>query len=82
MTPTAGTAAPKRSGRCVTHAPTRRPPLLPPWMASFGVEVYFSLIRYSAAAMKSSNTFCFFCSRPASYHAWPYSPPPRRFATA
>ena len=23
------------------HAPTNRPPLLPPWIASFGEDVYF-----------------------------------------
>ena len=32
-TPTSGRQAPKRSGRCVMQAPTRRPPLLRPWIA-------------------------------------------------
>ncbi len=37
---------------------------------------------HSAAAMKSSKTFCLFFRRPASCHALPYSPPPRRLAEA
>ena len=45
-------------------------------------EVYFSLIRYSAAAIKSSNTFCFCILVPASCHFLPYSPPPRKLGTA
>ncbi len=81
-TPTAGSAAPNRSGRCVRQAATSRPPLLPPAIASFGVDVYFSRIRYSAPAMKSSKTFCLFARRPASCQALPYSPPPRRLACA
>lgn len=32
--PTRLMAQPKRSGRCCEHAPTRRPPLLPPWIVS------------------------------------------------
>ena len=39
MTPTFGKVAPKRSGRCVMHAPTSNPPLLPPPIASFDVDV-------------------------------------------
>ena len=39
MTPTAGSAAPNSSGRCVIAAPTSRPPLLPPEIASRGVDV-------------------------------------------
>ena len=39
-------------------------------------------ISRSAAAAKSSNTFCL-CSRmPARCHSSPFSEPPRRFATA
>ncbi len=37
---------------------------------------------HSAAAMKSSNTFCLRSRMPARCQASPYSPPPRRFATA
>ena len=37
---------------------------------------------HSAAAMKSSKTFCFLSSIPASCQASPYSPPPRRFGSA
>ena len=44
--------------------------------------MYFSLTRYSAAAMKSSKTFCFFSNMPALCHSSPYSPPPRMFAVA
>ena len=58
ITPTAGSVAPHRSGRCVRHAPTSNPPLLRPLIASFGVEVYLFAISHSPAAMKSSKTFC------------------------
>ncbi len=54
----------------------------PPRIARFCAGVYFSLIRYSAPATKSSNTFCLCSFMPASCHSRPYSPPPRRFATA
>ena len=54
----------------------------PPEIASFGVLVHFSAIRYSAAAMKSSNTFCLFCLVPPLCQSSPYSPPPRRLGTA
>src|SRR5258707_7645001 len=80
--PTAGRVAPKRSGRCVSIAPTRRPPLLPPPIASLGVDVYLLATSHSAAPMKSSKTFCLFFFIPASCQASPYSPPPRRLATA
>ena len=36
ITPTAGIAAPNRSGRWFSTAPTSSPPLLPPKIASFG----------------------------------------------
>ena len=65
ITPTAGRHAPKRSGRWVMHAPTSRPPLLPPAMASRAGEVYFFATSHSAAAMKSLKTFCFFSFVPA-----------------
>src|SRR2546429_519392 len=64
MTPTAGSAAPNRSGRWFSTAPISRPPLLPPEIASFFGEVYLLAINHSAAAMKSSNTFCFFSFMP------------------
>src|SRR5438132_13607225 len=64
------------------QAPTSKPPLLPPPIASFDVDVNLLSIKYSAAPMKSSNTFCFTCSIPASCHFSPYSPPPRRFGSA
>jgi hypothetical protein len=51
-------------------------------MASFGVDVYFSAISHSAAAMKSSKTFCLLRCLPAWCHSSPYSPPPRRLAIA
>ena len=51
-------------------------------MASLGVEVILSAMSHSAAAMKSSKTFCRLSFRPASYHSRPYSPPPRRLAMA
>ena len=37
-----------------------------------------SFTRNSAAAIMSSNTFCFRSSDPALCHASPYSAPPRR----
>src|SRR5262245_28869627 len=82
ITPTSGTQAPYRSGRCVMHAPTSRPPFEPPLIASRPVRVQPVPISHSAQAMKSSNTFCLLSRRPASYHSLPYSPPPRRFETA
>src|SRR6266576_3660128 len=48
--PTEETTARNKSGCCVIIAPINRPPLLPPWIASFSGRVYFSLIRYSSAA--------------------------------
>ena len=60
ITPTAGSAAPKRSGRCVMHAPTSRPPLLPPPDGQLRRRRVLVAISHSAAAMKSSKTFCFF----------------------
>lgn len=79
ITPTAGNATAYRSGRWVMQAPTSRPPFDPPAIASFSFDVYLLSIRYSAAAMKSSNTFCLLASMPARCHSSPYSPPPRRF---
>ena len=78
--PTAAIPAPKRSGLWFKQAPTKRPPLEPPWMTSLSLQVYFSLIRYSAAAIKSSNPFCLFRRRPWLCHFSPYSPPPRILA--
>src|SRR5258706_186219 len=77
ITPTAGSATAKRSGRCCWAAPTSSPPFDPPMIPSFAGDVYFSFTRYSATAMKSSNTFCFFSRLPALCHASPYSAPPR-----
>jgi hypothetical protein len=39
MTPTAGSATAKRSGRCSITAPTRRPPFEPPEIPSFAGDV-------------------------------------------
>lgn len=68
------------TGRWVNAAPTSRPPLLPPMIPSRSGRVYPSLTRYSPAAMKSSNTFCFLSSIPARCHDSPNSLPPRRLA--
>ena len=38
---------------------------MPPWIASFAGDVYLFAISHSAAAMKSSKTFCFFSFMPA-----------------
>ena len=43
-------------------------------MASFSFDVYFLAMRWLAAAIKSSNTFCFFSNIPALCHSSPYSP--------
>ena len=62
ITPTAGSAAPNRSGRCVMHGADEQAAVAAAVRSrASGVDVYFSRIRYSAAAMKSSKTFCFFC---------------------
>src|SRR5512139_1455989 len=76
------TTAPKSSGRWVMAAPTSRPPFEPPEMASLDADVYLLTISHSAAAMKSSKTFCFLSSIPARCHDSPNSPPPRRLASA
>ena len=76
------TTARKSSGRCVRAAPTSSPPLDPPEMASRDGLVYLRVISQSAAARKSSKTFCFLSSIPARCQASPNSPPPRRFGSA
>ena len=82
ITPTCGIATRNRSGRWLITAPTSRPPFEPPCAASFDGLVYLLAISHSAAAMKSSNTFCFFSLVPASCHASPYSLPPRMLTLA
>ena len=52
ITPTAGRQAPNRSGRCVRHAPTSSPPLLPPWIASLSFRVYSGLTEGANAQYK------------------------------
>ena len=74
--------APKRSGRWVIAAPTRSPPFEPPRMAIRSGLAYPFATSHSAAAMKSSKTFCFFASIPSSCHFSPYSSPPRRLGMA
>jgi hypothetical protein len=76
------TAAANRSGRWVTAAPVSSPPLDPPHTASRSRAVIPEAIRCSAAAWKSSNTFCLRSSIPARCHSWPSSPPPRSPAIA
>ena len=76
------TAAANSSGRCVTAAPTSSPPFDPPHTASRDGDVIPAAIRYSAAAWKSSNTFCLRSSIPARCHSSPSSLPPRSPATA
>ena len=51
-------------------------------MASFGVAGIPLAISHSAAAMKSSKTFCFLSLVPAWCHSSPYSPPPRKLGRA
>ena len=53
-----------------------------PEMASLSARVYLFAMSHSAAAMKSSNTFCLFSFIPALCHSSPYSPPPRKFGMA
>ena len=55
-------------------APTSRPPFDPPWIASRSLDVYLFAISHSAAAMKSSKTFCFFSFIPCLCQSSPYSP--------
>ena len=82
ITPACWITALNSSGRWFATAPTSSPPLDTPWMASFDGRVYPLLMRYSAAPMKSSNTFCLCSFVPASCHFSPYSLPPRMFADA
>ena len=51
-------------------------------MASFGDDVTLLAISHSAAAMKSSKTFCFLSLVPPWCQVSPYSPPPRRLGWA
>src|SRR5215472_8463392 len=48
-------------------------------MASFDGLVYLFWMSHSAAATKSSKTFCFFSNIPPWCQLSPNSPPPRRF---
>ena len=54
-------------------APISRPPLEPPLDGEMIFVGIFLAIRYSAAAMKSSKTFCFLSSMPARCQSSPYS---------
>ena len=76
------TAAAMRSGRCVTDAPTSRPPLDPPQTASWALLVQPSAMSFSAAAWKSSKTFCLLARIPARCQSSPSSLPPRSPAIA
>jgi hypothetical protein len=76
------TAADSSDGHCVTAAPTSSPPFDPPHTASRSADVAPEEIRYSAAARKSSNTFCLRSSIPTRCHSSPSSLPPRSPATA
>ena len=49
-----------KSGRCVIATPTNKPPCEPPVIANFEFEVYCSLIKNSAASMKSLKVLIFF----------------------
>ena len=72
-----------RSGRCVRAAPTSSPPFEPPVDGQpLARRAARSPTSQSAAAWKSSNTFCLLARRPAWCHASPCSSPPRRPATA
>jgi hypothetical protein len=59
-----------------------RPPLFPPMMARRPWAACRSRTSHSAAAAKSSKAFCLRSSMPARCQSSPYSPPPRRWATA
>ena len=48
----------------------------------FDGDVYPRSIRCCSTAAKSSKTFCLFVRFPCRCHGSPYSPPPRRLATA
>lgn len=55
------------------HAATSKPPFEPPCIVNMFAWVYFSSTKYSAAAWKSSKTFCLFLKRPALCQLSPYS---------
>ena len=80
ITPTAGSAAPNSSGRCVMHGADQQAAVAAALNRQLRRRVYLFAISHSAAAMKSSNTFCLLSFVPASCHSSPYSPPPRRLA--
>src|SRR5215470_1633494 len=81
-TPTYAMQAPNSSGCWARHAPTSRPPLEPPSIAIRSARDQPESASQRAQAQKSSNTFCLTASMPSSRQALPYSPPPRRLATA
>ena len=76
------TTAAKRSGRCVSAAPTSSPPFEPPEIDSWAGVVQPPAISFSAAAWKSSKTFCLRSRIPARCQSSPSSLPPRRPAIA
>ena len=71
------TTARYSAGRWVRAAPTSSPPFDPPMIASRSGWCHRRRRARSAAACRSSNTYCL-CSRlPARCHCSPSSPPPR-----
>ena len=58
ITPTPGRAAPNRSGRCVMAGADQQAAVAAAADRELRGEVYLFAISHSAAAMKSSNTFC------------------------
>src|SRR5262249_723771 len=70
ITPTAGSAAPIRSGRWGITAPTSRPPFEPPWMARREGRVHFSPPSHPPPPLKPSHTLLLF-----PFFLFPLPPP-------
>src|ERR1700733_7071119 len=81
-TPASAMAAPNSSGCWVRQAPTSRPPLEPPLIAMRAAVDQPEPASQRAQAQKSSKVFCLAARLPAWCQVLPYSPPPRRQATA
>ena len=74
--------SPKQLRTLRHHRPPSNPPFEAPEIARCAASVYFEEIKYEAAAIMSSKTFCFLSSIPARCQSSPNSAPPRKFATA
>src|SRR3954447_13227423 len=79
---TSATAALNCSGAIVTHAPTSKPPALPPRIATRSRSATPTSTRWAQAASVSVNVLRLASSLPSRYQPRPSSPPPRGWTSA